>query len=200
MPTATEADLNLIFAEAHTYNKWQDRPVDDQLLRRVYELARMAPTAANSQPMRVLFVKTAAGKEGLRPALAPGNVDKTMNAPVTAVIAYDRSFADKMPRLFPAVPGMKDTLGGLPAEKRDAFLLQNASLQAAYLIVAARALGLDCGPMGGFDGEKVDAAFFTDGPEGRWKSILLVNLGYGDGAGVYPRNPRLDFAEATRVV
>jgi 3-hydroxypropanoate dehydrogenase len=195
MATITESDLNLLFLDARTHNKWQDRPVDDRLLQRAYELARMAPTAANTQPMRVLFVKTSDGKERLRPGLAPGNVDKTMAAPVTAVIAYDLDFAQKIPQLFPARPEMKDHFQAMPVEKRDAFLLQNASLQAAYFILAARALGLDCGPMGGFDSAKVDAAFF---PDGRWRSILLVNLGYGDEAGVYPRNPRLTFDEAAR--
>lgn len=195
MPVASESDVKTLFLEARTHNKWQKRAVDPSLLRRIYELARMAPTAVNSQPLRVVFVTTSEGKAKLRPGLAPGNVEKTMTAPVTAILAYDLDFALKMPELFPARPEMKDHLGRMPSEKRDAFLLQNASLQAGYFIMAARALGLDCGPMGGFDAAQVDAAFF---PEGRWHAILLLNLGYGDESGLYPRNPRLTFEEATR--
>lgn len=188
--------LAQLFLDARTHNAWLDRPVDAATLRRVYELARMAPTAANTQPMRVLFVTSAAAKERLRPALAPGNVDKTMAAPVTAVVAYDTEFHAQMPKLFPARPEMGAQLGAMPAAARDSFLLLNSSLQAGYLMLAARALGLDCGPMGGFDKAKVDEEFFAGTP---WRSTVLINLGYGDPAKVYPRNPRLSFEEACRV-
>ncbi len=188
--------LDSLFLSARTHNGWLDRPVDAALLRRLYELARMPPTAANSQPGRFVFVTTAAARERLRPALAPGNVDKTMAAPVTVIAAYDTTFFEHMPTLFPARPEMRASLGGMPAEARDAMASQNGTLQAAYLILAARALGLDCGPMGGFDKQKVDAAFFADLP---WRSTVLINLGYGDPAKLYPRNPRLAFEDACRI-
>ena len=191
-----EDGLDLLFRKARTYNSWLDRPVSDETLRRLYDLMKWAPTSANSNPARIVFVRTTAGKERLRPALAPANVQKVMTAPVTAIIAYDTRFHEKMPKLFPARPTMGEALAGMPPEQRDFFLLQNASLQAGYLILAARALGLDCGPMSGFDNAKVDATFFADVP---WKSILLVNLGHGDPAKLFPRNPRLDFEEACRI-
>jgi 3-hydroxypropanoate dehydrogenase len=156
----------------------------------------MAPTSANTQPARFVFVKSADAKNKLRPALSPGNVDKTMSAPATAIVAYDLEFYEKIPKLFPARPEMKTMFANMTASARDFFLVQNGSLQAAYLILAARALGLDCGPMGGFDRAKVDEAFFAATP---WKSILLINLGYGDHGKVFPRNPRLDFDEACRI-
>ncbi len=188
--------LRQVFLDARTHNGWRDRPVDDVLLRRVYDLARMAPTSANMQPMRLVFVRSHEAKEKLRPALAAGNVEKTVNAPVTAIVAYDTEFHEKMPTLFPARPEMKEYFGALPAAARDFVLLQNASLQAGYLMLAARSLGLDCGPMAGLDRAQVAAASFADVP---WKSILLVNLGYGDPARLHPRNPRLDFDEACRI-
>ncbi|HEY4184838.1 MAG TPA: malonic semialdehyde reductase [Polyangia bacterium] len=189
--------LDRVFLEARTYNGWLDRPVDEATLRQLYALGRMPPTSANSQPARIVFVTSGAGKDKLRPALAPGNVDKTMSAPVTAIVAYDEHFYEQMPKLFPARPEMGTILGGLPAAARDSLLLQNASLQAGYFILAARALGLDCGPMGGFDKAKVDEAFFEDLP---WRATLLINLGYGDPAQLHPRNPRLTFDEACRIV
>jgi 3-hydroxypropanoate dehydrogenase len=170
--------------------------VDDALLRRVYETARMAPTSANSQPARFVFVKSAEGKSRLRPALNQGNVEKTMLAPVTAIVAYDLEFYENIPKVFPVRPEMKTLLSNMPPPARDFYLVQNASLQAAYLILAARALGLDCGPMGGFDRAAVDGAFFSTVP---WKSILLINLGHGDPAKVQPRNPRLEFDDACRI-
>jgi 3-hydroxypropanoate dehydrogenase len=190
------AALEQLFLSAHTHNGWVDRGVNDATVRRLYELARMPPTAANTQPGRFVFVKSPAAKARLRPALSAGNVDKTMAAPLTAVVAYDTQFHEKMTKLFPARPEMGGHMAAMPSPARELFLLQNASLQGAYLILAARALGLDCGPMGGFDKQKVDEAFFADG---RWKSTLLINIGYGDPAKVYPRNPRLDFDEACRI-
>ena len=188
--------LQQIFGEARTHNGWLSEPVDDATLRSLYEALRLGPTAANSVPARIVFVKSPEAKERLRPCLAPLNVEKAMGAPATAIIAYDTRFHEKMPKLFPARPTMGEALSAMPPEQRDFFLLQNASLQAGYLILAARALGLDCGPMAGFDRDKIDAAFFADLP---WKSILLVNLGHGDPTKLYPRNPRLDFDEACRI-
>lgn len=195
-PTVDPAALNLLLLEARTQNGWLPTPVSDEQLRRIYDIMKMGPTSANSSPARIVFLRTPEAKARLLPALSPGNVDKTRQAPVTAIIAYDTRFHEKMPKLFPARPTMGETLAGMPPEQRDFFLLQNASLQAGYLILAARALGLDCGPMAGFDREKADAAFFADVP---WKSILLINLGHGDPAKLYPRNPRLDFEEACRI-
>lgn len=186
--------LDVLFREAHTHHGWKDRPVDDALLTSLHDLLRMGPTAANAQPLRLVFVKSQAAKERLKPALAPGNVDKTMAAPVTAVLAYDTRFYEKLPRLYPAWPGADKVFGALPADARDRTALLSAALQAGYLIMAARAMGLDCGPMGGFETAEVDKAFFADG---QYKSFLLVNLGYGDKT--YPRNDRLGFAEVAQI-
>jgi 3-hydroxypropanoate dehydrogenase len=189
-------DLDQLFLGARTFNAFRDVPVDDAILRQIYELARMGPTAMNCTPARFVYVKSPEAKERLRPTLAAGNVDKTMKAPVTAIVAYDEAFFEQMPKLFPARAGARDMLAGMPADKRDFMTLQNGSLQAAYFILAARACGLDCGPMGGFDRPAVDRAFFAGTP---WRSILLVNLGYGDATGLHPRNPRLAFEEACRI-
>jgi 3-hydroxypropanoate dehydrogenase len=189
--------LARVFLEARTFSHWLDRDVTDATLHRLQELAQMPPTSSNGQPARVLFLKSAAAKERLRPALWPANVDKTMRAPVTAVVAYDTRFHERMPDLFPARPELARLLGALAGPARDAFLLQNTSLQAGYLILAARALGLDCGPMGGFDKQAVDDTFFAELP---WRSTLLLNLGYGDSRGLHPRNPRLGFGDVCRVL
>ena len=196
MAIARDEELALLFTEARTHNVWLDRPVDDKTLQRLYELSRMGPTSANSQPLRVVFAKSVGAKEKLRPSLLPFNVQKTMSAPATAIIAYDSAYYEKMPKLFPARPEMRDIMANMPEDKRDLQGFQNATLQAGYLILAARALGLDCGPMAGFDSKGVDAAFF---PDGKWRTTLLINLGYGDTAKVFPRNPRLDFEEACRI-
>ena len=187
--------LSQLFLDARTHNVWLDRPVDDATLRRAYELARMAPTAVNCQPLRVVFVRSAAAKERLRPALRPNNVDKTMQAPVTAIAAFDADFAEQMPKLFPG-RDVRSQLLSLPEPARLAMGESSATLQIAYFLLAARALGLDCGPMGGFDKAAVDAAFFAGSA---WRSVLLVNLGHGDRSRLSPRNPRLDFDEACRV-
>lgn len=186
-----------LFLEARTFNGWLDKPVEEPTLRTIYELARMAPTSANSHPGRILFVTSAAGKERLRPTLSPHNVDKTMQAPATAVIAYDTKFHEAMPKLFPARPEFGEMLGAMPEPAKSIFLMQNASLLGGYVILAARSLGLDCGPMGGFDKDKLDAEFFTDST---WRSTMLINIGYGNPSSLWPRNPRLDFEEATRTV
>ncbi|HPH68969.1 MAG TPA: malonic semialdehyde reductase [Kofleriaceae bacterium] len=191
------AGLDLIFRQARTHNGWQAKPVDDATLTALYDLAKMGPTAANSHPLRVVFVKSAAGKELLRPAMAPGNLEKTMAAPVTAIMAWDTTWYENMPKLFPVVPTMRDNLAGLPTEARERNASQSAHLAAGYFIIAARALGLDCGPMAGFAADKVNAAFFGDG---KWQTLLLINLGYGDPAKLYPRGPRLDFADACKIV
>ena len=186
--------LNLLFREARTHSAWLAEPVDDDLLRRVYDLARMGPTSANACPMRVVFVKSAAAKEKLKPHLAPGNVAKTMAAPVTAVIGMDLRFFDKLPFLYPPADA-KSWFEHRPEADLRVEALRNSSLQGAYFILAARALGLDCGPMSGFDNAGVDAAFF-DGTT--VKSNFLCNLGHGDPAKLHPRSPRLPFEEACR--
>jgi 3-hydroxypropanoate dehydrogenase len=196
MPVLDDAALGSLFLEALTHRRWVDRPVDHSLLRRVYELARWPPTSANSQPMRVVFIKSADAKERLRPALDAGNVEQTMSAPATAIVAYDIRFFEEMPKLAPTRPDIGARFASAPDATRERLAFQGGTLQGGYLILAARALGLDCGPMGGFDRAKVDAAFF---PDGRWKSNFLVNLGYGDPAAPRPRAPRLEFEEACRI-
>ena len=188
--------LGVLFTEARTHRKWLDRPVDDATLRRVYELARWPPTSANSEPLRLVFVRSAASKDRLLPALDRGNVEQTMTAPVTAIVAHDMRFFELMTKLSPARPEIATRFGSLPEAVRDRLAFQGGTLQGAYLMLAARAVGLDCGPMGGFDRARVDADFF---PDGRWQSNFLVNLGYGDPSALRPRAPRLDFAEACRI-
>lgn len=188
--------LDLVFRTARTHNVWRDQPVDDALLRQVYDLAKIGPTSANMCPMRIVFVKSAEAKEKLRPALDPGNVEKTLKAPVTAIIGMDVRFYEKLPKLFPhadARAWFKD----LPEGVLTTIALRNSSLQGAYFILAARALGLDCGPMSGFNNAKVDEAFFGGTTI---KSNFLCNLGYGDPSVLYPRSPRLDFDEACQVL
>ncbi len=195
--TLDQQALDTIFFQAHTHNAWQPRPVEDALLRQLYEAARWPPTMGNTQPLRLLFVKSPAAKARLKPHLMQGNVDKTMAAPATAIVAHDLDFHEQMPTLAPHAPAMRDYFTGMPTEARAAIASQGSSLQGAYLIIAARALGLDCGPMGGFNREGVDAEFFAGT---NWKSNFLINLGYGDPAGVRPRAPRLDFDFAARIV
>jgi 3-hydroxypropanoate dehydrogenase len=194
-PTLAADATDLLFRKARTHRAWLDRPVPDDLLRRVYELAAEGPTSANCSPMRVLFVKSREAKERLRPALTPGNVDKTMQAPVTAIVGHDLEFHELLPRLFPTAD-MRANFVGKP-ELIAATAFRNGSLQGAYLMLAARALGLDCGAMSGFDNAKVDAAFF---PDGRVKSNFLCNLGYGDASKLGPRPPRLPFDDACRII
>jgi 3-hydroxypropanoate dehydrogenase len=194
--TAADECLGRLFFDARTHRKWLDRPVSDELLHRLYDLARWPPTSANTQPMRIVFVRSAEAKARLRPALDAGNVDQTMSAPVTAVVGYDTQFFECMDRLAPSRPGLGARLAGAPEPVRERMAFQGGTLGGGYLILAARALGLDCGPMGGFDRALVDATFF---PDGRWKSNFLLNLGYGDRSTLRPRAPRLDFAEACRI-
>jgi 3-hydroxypropanoate dehydrogenase len=187
--------LDQIFREARTHSSWRPEPIPLELLKRVYELARLGPTSANSCPARLLFITTPEAKERLVPALAPGNVDKTRAAPVTVVVAYDTEFYEKLPKLFPQ-RDMKPFFASSPALIQET-AFRNGSLQGAYFIIAARALGLDCGPMSGFNAEKVNAEFF---PDGKWKANFLSNLGHGDPSKLLPRNPRLDFEEACQVL
>ncbi len=194
---AREEELALLFTAARTHFAWLPDPVHDDLLRRVYDLARWAPTGSNAQPLRVVFAKSAEAKERLRPALAPMNVEKVMTAPATAILAYDARWYDQMPKLVPFREGVREQLLALPDARRDYLGSTNAVLQAGYFILAARACGLDCGPIGGFDPAKVDAAFF---PDGAWRTILpIVNLGHGDPQKTMPRMPRLDFDFACRI-
>ena len=187
--------LDQLFREARTHWVWRAEPVPVELLKQAYEIARFGPTSANSSPARFVFLTTPAAKERLRPALAPGNVEKTMTAPVTVIVAYDTEFHEKLPQLFPARDMRSIFAGNAALLQETAF--RNGTLQGAYLIMAARALGLDCGPMSGFDQQKVNAEFF---PDGKWKSNFLINIGYGDPAKLFPRNPRLNFDEACRVL
>jgi len=187
--------LDQLFTTARTHNAWLPKEVPDDLLQKAYELARMGPTAANCCPARFTFVRSAEGKAKLKPALQAGNVDKTMAAPVTAIVATDFRFYDKLPLLFPHADARSWFVGNDELIQTAGF--RNANLQAGYLILAARALGLDAGPMSGFDNAAVDEAFFADTG---WKSNFLINLGYGDSAGLYPRNPRLPFDEACVLV
>jgi 3-hydroxypropanoate dehydrogenase len=191
-----EDSLKQLFLEARTHSTWLDTPVDEALLRELYGLTKLAPTSANSQPMRLVFVKSREAKERLRPALSPGNIEKTMTAPVTAIVAHDLEFYEQLPKLMPHIDA-RSWFASRPAEQIERAAFQGSSMQGAYFILAARALGLDAGPIGGFDSAKVDAAFF---PDGKWRSNFLVNLGYGDRGGLFPRNPRLDFDEACRIV
>jgi len=190
----TKEALEQIFTHARTHSAWLPKPVADELLVQIYDLMKYGPTSANSSPARILFVKSKEAKENLRPCLAPGNIEKTMAAPVTAIIAHDMEFYEKLPILFPHADARSWFAGNKPLIESTAF--RNGSLQGAYLIIAARALGLDCGPMSGFDNAKVDSTFFQGTS---WKSNFLCNLGYGQPGKLYPRSPRLDFKEACKI-
>ena len=195
MSTLSMDALGQIFLEARTRNGWQDKPVPEALLREIYDIAKMGPTTANAQPQRIVFVSSPAAKEKLKPALSEGNRDKTMKAPVVAIFAYDTRFYEHMDKLLPHAPGARSWFEGTPG--LETTMLRNASLQAAYFMIAARAKGLDCGPMSGFDNSMVNAAFF---PDGRYKSNFICSLGHGTDERLFGRSPRLDFDEACRVV
>jgi 3-hydroxypropanoate dehydrogenase len=196
MGVLNDDGLDLVFRTARTHSVWLNKPVDDALLRQVYDLARMGPTSANMSPMRIVFVKSPEAKERLKAALAEGNVTKTMTAPVTAILGMDIRFYEKLPKLFPHADA-KSWFANLPESALEYAALRNSSLQGAYFMLAARALGLDCGPMSGFDNAKVDAAFFAGTTV---KSNFLCNLGYGDASKLHPRSPRLPFDEACQLV
>jgi len=189
-----DSALASIFTQAHTHNVWQERAVSDELLKQAYDLAKLGPTSANCSPMRVVFVRSPEGKQKLAPTLSAGNLDKTIAAPVTAIVAYDPEFYEALPELFPHADARSWFTSSAELAHETAF--RNVNLQAAYLIIALRSLGLDTGPMSGFDREKVDAAFFADSG---WKSNLLVNIGYGDSSKVHDRLPRLPFDRACQL-
>jgi 3-hydroxypropanoate dehydrogenase len=196
--TANADCLDVIFREARTHSAWLPTPVGDDLLRQLHDLAKLGPTSANTSPMRIVFVKSPEAKGRLKPALLPGNVDKSMAAPVTAIVAYDMRFHEFIPRLFPHMPQFADLFTAPGKEEfTRTHAFRNGTLQGAYFILAARALGLDTGPMSGFDNAKVDAEFF---PDGRWQSNFLVNLGYADHSKLLPRLPRHEFDEVCKIV
>lgn len=195
MAEITKQDADLLFNEARTHNGWQDKPVDDALLQKAYDLAKMGPTSTNCQPMRIVFVKSKEAKERLKPHMAKGNLDKTMAAPVTAIIAYDEEFFKELEWLSPAnnaktwfKPGDENTL---TTAKR------NGTLQGGYFILALRAMGLDCGPMSGFNNDGVDKEFFSGT---KYKSNFLINIGYGDPSKLYPRAPRPEFSTFCKIL
>ena len=190
-----DATLDQLFREARTQNKWTDAPVADDTLRALYDLLKWGPTSANSSPARFVFLTTPDSKAKLKQALSPGNIEKTMTAPVTVIVAHDPKFYDQLPKLFPQADARSWFAGNWSLA--DTTAMRNGTLQGAYLMLAARALGLDAGPMSGFDNMKVDDLFFADLG---WKSNFLINLGHGDPAGIFPRNPRLDFDEACRML
>ncbi|PKM09376.1 MAG: malonic semialdehyde reductase [Gammaproteobacteria bacterium HGW-Gammaproteobacteria-4] len=190
-----EQALAQLFAEARTHNAWQPREVSDAQLQAIYGAMKWAPTSANCSPARIVFVKSAEAKQKLAPALAEGNLAKTLAAPVTAIVGSDHAFHEKLPYLFPHADAKSWFEGNQALIDTTAF--RNATLQGAYLMLAARALGLDCGPMSGFDNAQVDAAFFAGSSV---RSNFLINLGYGDPSVLFPRSPRLSFAEACQIV
>jgi 3-hydroxypropanoate dehydrogenase len=187
--------LGRLFRQARTFSAWLPDAVPTALLKEIYELAGLGPTSANSSPARFVFLTTAEAKARLLPALAPGNMEKTQTAPVNVIIAWDTEFYEGLPQLFPHADMRKVFAGNQALIQETAF--RNSSLQGAYFILAARALGLDCGPMSGFNKDKVNAEFF---PDGKWQANFLCNLGYGDRSKLYPRNPRLDFDKACLVL
>lgn len=187
--------LDILFREAHTYNGWQDKEVSDVLIQAVYDLLKWGPTSANCCPVRILFVKSQEAKERLKPHLMEGNRDKTMAAPATAILANDKKFYEHMPKLFPHIDA-KSWFEGKQAFINDT-AMRNGTLQGAYFIMAARSLGLNCGPMSGFDRNAVKDEFFSDQDV---DVNFLCNIGYGDPASVHPRNPRFDFDEICKII
>ncbi|MBV8679605.1 MAG: malonic semialdehyde reductase [Aquitalea sp.] len=187
--------LEQLFHNARSHSHWQQRPVSDDILHQLFDLLKLGPTSANCSPARLTFLKTAAAKERLRPFLMEGNVDKTMAAPVCVIVAQDMQFYQHLPRLYPHADAKSWFEGNDAAIESTAF--RNSTLQAAYLIMAARSLGLDCGPMSGFDNTGLDAEFFADG---RFKSNFLINLGYGEAARLHARSPRFSFDEVCQIL
>lgn len=205
-PRIANECLDVIFRNARTHNAWLPKPVTDETIREIYETMKWGPTSMNGSPARFVFLRSSEAKERLRPSLSPGNVEKTMLAPVTVIVAYDLRFYEKLPELFPHNPRGKEyfindpTLAEVTAKR-------NSSLQGAYLIIAARALGLDCGPMSGFDNAKLDSEFFPHTATAQQEHVgtctrsnFLCSIGYGDSARLYPRGPRLSFDEACKVL
>lgn len=188
--------LNQLFYNARTQSKWQNRPLDDAVIKKLYQLTRMGPTSMNCCPARFIFVKSPEAKNKLVAAMSPGNIDKMLTAPITVIITTDQAFYTRLPQL---VPHQEDAMGMFqnnPALSKDT-AFRNACLQGAYMIMAARSLGLDCGPMSGFDRAKVDELFFSDS---NYESNFLINIGYGDSSQLHQRSPRLDFDEACQII
>lgn len=192
-----QVSLSQLFTEARTYSYWQDKSVPDATLKALYELMKFAPTSMNSNPLRIVFLRSAEAKARLKPALAEGNISKVESAPVTAILAYDRRFFDKLPELYPHVDAKALFVGNEPFQEETAF--RNSSIQGGYFILAARALGLDVGPLSGFDNDKVDQIFFGDWDH-HYRSNFLCNLGYGDDSKLRPRGPRISFDEACTLI
>ena len=187
--------LDALFREARTHNGWLDQPVTDADLHAIFDLMKFGPTSANCSPARFVFVRTPEAKEKLKPALSAGNLAKTMSAPVTAIVAFDPKFYDQLPKLFPHADARAWFVSSEALAEETAF--RNSTLQGAYFIIAARALGIDTGPMSGFDKAKVDEAFLAGHG---WKSNFLINLGHGDASKLFARSPRFEFAEACEIV
>ncbi|MBD3670419.1 MAG: malonic semialdehyde reductase [Gammaproteobacteria bacterium] len=191
-----DTSLDTLFREARSYSYWQEKEVSDEQIQAIYDLLKMGPTGVNSTPARFVFIKSDEGKELLKPSLAEGNVSKAMSAPVVAVIAWDSEFYTKLERLWPHQPEAREWYEGKP-EKIESVGKLNGTLQAAYLIMAARSLGLDCGPMSGFDNDVLDKALF---PDGKWRSNIICAIGYGVDEKLHPRGPRLEFNEACKIL
>ncbi len=194
MASISPESIGLLFHNARTHNGWLDKDVPDALLRKIYETAKLGPTSTNCNPARIIFIKSPEAKAKLLPCLLPGNVEKTKAAPVTAIVAQDLNFVEKLGKLFPHADAKSWFAGNQPLIESTAF--RNSSLQGAYLIIAARAYGLDCGPMSGFNQEQLDHTFFAGTS---WRSNFICNLGYGDETKLFPRLPRLDFDEACKI-
>ncbi len=194
MSILDDSALDILFRQARTHNRWQKRPVTDETLHALFDLMKMGPTSANCSPLRIVFVRSDEAKARLLPCMSPGNVDKTREAPVTAILGMDMAFYEHLPRLFPHADARSWFAGQEVKIHETAF--RNSSLQGGYFILAARALGLDCGPMSGFDPAAVDAAFWSGSSV---RTNFIVNLGYGDPEGLFPRSPRLSFNEACRI-
>ena len=191
--------LDLIWRRGRSYNGWTDQPVPETMIRAVYDLTKMGMTSANCSPARFVFIGSAQGKERLRPHLSEGNVDKTMAAPWVVICAHDLEFHEKIPELFPHNPGAKAWFSD--GDHRTATAVRNGTLSGAYLMLAARALGLDCGPMSGFDNAGVDQDFFLTGGETKnWRSNWLCNIGHGDDDTIFDRSPRLAFEDACQIL
>jgi len=193
VPSTAQAQ---VFTEARTFNRFKPETIGDETLHQLYELMKWGPTSMNAQPGRYLFLRSEAAKQRLKPALSAGNADKTMAAPVVVIVAMDTQFHEHLPAQFPAMPAAQSMFTGNAALSA-ATAFRNSSLQGADLMVAARMLGLDCGPMSGFDAAKVNAEFF---PDGRWAANFLVNIGHGDASGNHPRGPRLPFDTAAHIL
>lgn len=188
-------DLNTLFTEARTFNSWQDRPIDTDILTELYDWIKWGPTTANSCPARFVFINSDEAKQRLKPHINAGNLDKTMSAPCCVIIAFDTKFYELMPQLFPS-RDFASVFAGKDAVIQE-ICMRSSSLQGGYFMMAARALGLDCGPMSGFNAETLNAEFF---PDGRWQANFLCNIGYGDKEGLFERNPRLEFDQACQIL